>query len=169
MSSVQQHLATLRDYVERSTHWREGGATRHDALKMALPALERTLAELVEADAQPVFEVQRGHLTMNQADHWCREILAYSPGNPGDCPERRVMLYAGGRLSDALERAENGLAEWRAAALSNGKQAEAARATARIAINHLQAVLNKARTHDEQQAADTAARDWLISIGSEPT
>lgn len=25
-------LATLRDYVERSTHWREGGATRHDAL-----------------------------------------------------------------------------------------------------------------------------------------
>lgn len=37
------------------------------------------------------------------------------------------------------------------------------------AIGHLQAVLNKARTHDEQQKADTAARDWLTSIGSEPT
>lgn len=36
-------------------------------------------------------------------------------------------------------------------------------------ITHLQAVLNKARTHAEQQAADTAARDWLISIGSAPT
>lgn len=36
------------------------------------------------------------------------------------------------------------------------------------AIGHLQAVLNKARTHHEQQAADTAARDWLASIGSEP-
>jgi hypothetical protein len=36
------------------------------------------------------------------------------------------------------------------------------------AVGHLQAVLNKARTHAEQQAADSAARDWLISIGSEP-
>jgi hypothetical protein len=51
---------------------------------------------------------------------------------------------------------------------SAANQAEAARATARIAIGHLQAVLNKARTHTEQQAADAAARDWLISIGSEP-
>ncbi len=38
-----------------------------------------------------------------------------------------------------------------------------------VAIGHLQAVLNKARTHYEQQQADTAARDWLLSIGSEPT
>jgi hypothetical protein len=52
---------------------------------------------------------------------------------------------------------------------ANQKQAHAAQATARVAIAHLQAVLNKARTHAEQQAADTAARDWLISIGSEPT
>lgn len=37
------------------------------------------------------------------------------------------------------------------------------------AIGHLQAVLNKKRSHAEQQAADTAARDWLASIGSEPT
>jgi len=44
----------------------------------------------------------------------------------------------------------------------------AAQATARIAITHLQAVLNKPRTHAEQQAADTVAREWLTSIGSEP-
>lgn len=32
-SACSEHaLATLRDYVERSTHWRDGGATRHDAL-----------------------------------------------------------------------------------------------------------------------------------------
>jgi hypothetical protein len=37
------------------------------------------------------------------------------------------------------------------------------------AIEHLQNVLNKPRTHHAQQQADTAARDWLISIGSEPT
>lgn len=36
-------LATLRDYVERSTHWREGGADRHEALKVALPRLEASI------------------------------------------------------------------------------------------------------------------------------
>jgi hypothetical protein len=51
---------------------------------------------------------------------------------------------------------------------SNAKQAEAARATARIAIAHLQSVLNKSRTAQEQWAADRAAREWLESIGSEP-
>ena len=53
-------------------------------------------------------------------------------------------------------------------ATTKAKQAEAARATARDAIRHLQAVLNRPRTHAQQQAADTAARDWLLSIGSEP-
>lgn len=69
---------------------------------------------------------------------------------------------------DDLEYGEKGLNEWRSVALTNARHAEAARVTARIAIGHLQAVLNKARTFDEQQAADSAARDWLASIGSEP-
>lgn len=70
---------------------------------------------------------------------------------------------------DHIEWLEKGNEEWRLIYLSTNKQAEAARATARIAIGHLHAVLNKARTHDEQQKADTAARDWLTSIGSEPS
>jgi hypothetical protein len=104
-------FTTLTDYVERSTHWREGGTDRH-AAKLALHDL-------------------------------------------------------GGVLDD-VEWTEKGLAEWREQALMNARHAEAARATARVAIGHLQAVLNMPRTHAEQQAADTAARDWLISIGSEP-
>lgn len=39
MSGAEQALVTLRDYVERSTHWREGGADRHAAL-LALRVLE---------------------------------------------------------------------------------------------------------------------------------
>jgi hypothetical protein len=70
---------------------------------------------------------------------------------------------------DHLEWLEKGNAEWRDIGTSKHKQAHAAQATARVAIAHLQAVLNKSRTHAEQQIADTAARDWLISIGSEPT
>jgi hypothetical protein len=30
--STAAALATLHDYVVRSTHWQEGGATRHDAM-----------------------------------------------------------------------------------------------------------------------------------------
>ena len=69
---------------------------------------------------------------------------------------------------DEIESLQKGLAEWREIALSQLRQSNAAQARARIAITHLQDVLNNARTHAEQQAADTAARDWLISIGSEP-
>jgi hypothetical protein len=105
-------FTTLTDYVERTTHWREGGADRHEA-KLALKDV--------------------------------------------------------GEVLDDIEWTEKGLAEWRDVALSNEKQARAAQATARIAITHLQSVLNKPRTHAEQQAADTAARDWLVSIGSDPT
>ena len=69
---------------------------------------------------------------------------------------------------DHIEWLEKGVTEWRSTAFY--VQGEVARlgAVNRVAINHLQAVLNKASTHDEQQA-DTAARDWLASIGSEPT
>jgi hypothetical protein len=70
---------------------------------------------------------------------------------------------------DHLEWLKMGNAEWRDTAVLKAKQLVAVQATARVAITHLQAVLNKPRTHAEQQEADTAARDWLISIGSDPT
>lgn len=70
---------------------------------------------------------------------------------------------------DDIEWTEKDLAEWRACALEKAQHLAAVQATARIAIEHLQAVLNKARTFDEQQRADTTARDWLTSIGSEPS
>lgn len=84
-------------------------------------------------------------------------------------PDRRDALVAVDAAVDAVDWIESGLAEWRSVATTAQLQAKASSATARIAIGHLQAVLNTARSHHEQQAADTAARDWLTSIGSEPT
>lgn len=66
---------------------------------------------------------------------------------------------------DHLDWLEHGIAEWRSEALTAQRQARAAQATARVAVNHLNKVLNDCRSHSEQQAADTAARDWLASIG----
>jgi hypothetical protein len=79
VSGAEQAIAVLRDYVERTTHWREGGATRHDAL-LALGKLK------------PVGSVLKGHL-QEQAGPWCKEVLLYSPNNQGDSPESRTMLY----------------------------------------------------------------------------
>lgn len=104
-----------------------------------------------------------------------RLIKAFSdviPKGPHDNPHNewvRVRMDLVQEGIDHIDWLEKGLSEWRHSAQSAQRQAAAARATARIAIGHLQAVLNTARTHHEQQAADTAARDWLISIGSEPT
>ncbi len=69
---------------------------------------------------------------------------------------------------DDVEWTEKGLAEWRAVAQEKGRHLAALQATTRIAIGHLQSVLNTAHTHSEQHAAESLARDWLVSIGSEP-
>lgn len=93
---------------------------------------------------------------------------------PGPHPEPhaewiQVRLDFVQQAIDHIEWLEKGNEEWRLAGLSLGKQAKAAQATAQVAITHLQEVLNKPRTHEAQQQADTAARQWLESIGSEPT
>lgn len=67
---------------------------------------------------------------------------------------------------DDVEWTEKGLAEWRSEYQRTAKHAEAARATARVAINHLDKVLNGCSTAAERRAADTAARDWLVSMGA---
>lgn len=68
-------------------------------------------------------------------------------------------------FDDDKEWIEKGLAEWRGTALENAKHAEAARATARVAINHLRSVLEPLGSIS---SANTAARDWLLSIGLDP-
>lgn len=91
-----------------------------------------------------------------------------SSGNPAD---DWVQVGRGflGEAIDHMEWLEKGLAEWRSLSVIKHREARMRDAQARIAVHHLQAVLNQAGTHAEQRAADTAARDWLASIGSEPT
>lgn len=65
---------------------------------------------------------------------------------------------------DHLDWLEHGISEWRDEYITAKRQSNAARATARVAIGHLDTILNKCRCHQEQQTADTAARDWLTSV-----
>lgn len=51
MSGAEQALATLRDYVQRSTHCQEGGATRHDAL-LALKVLTQWQSSVKGAELE---------------------------------------------------------------------------------------------------------------------
>ena len=76
-----------------------------------------------------------------------------------------VRLDAVQEAIDHIDWLEKGNEEWRDTYVSSSKQAIAARATARIAIGHLNKVLNNCRTAHEQQTANIEARDWLVSIG----
>lgn len=64
---------------------------------------------------------------------------------------------------DSIEWMDKGITEWRDRSDSNATQAKAARATARIAINHLIAVLKHS---DPNADASVAANEWLESIGT---
>ena len=92
---------------------------------------------------------------------------------PGPHPDPRLKLIQV-RLDfvqlaiDHIDWLDRGVDEWREAALAQQQKVHAAQATVKIAVRHLQEVLNKPRTYDDQVRADTNARDWLISIGSEP-
>ena len=70
---------------------------------------------------------------------------------------------------DHMDWLEKGVAEWRSDALTNAARARVAEATARIAVDRLQALLKEFDAPAEQHATASAARDWLLSIGSEPT
>jgi hypothetical protein len=107
---------------------------------------------------------------MSGSTHLIKALSDAIPLGPHPDPHAewiRVRLDIVEQTVDRLDWLEKGNAEWRQMALQNSNYAEAARATARVAISHLQAILQPPRTHHDQQAADTAARDWLQSIGAE--
>lgn len=78
-----------------------------------------------------------------------------------------VRLDVVQEAADRLDWLEDGIKEWQNEYRLQYDRANRERSRANIAIRHLQAVLNESRSHAEQQKADTAAREWLESIGSE--
>lgn len=83
-------------------------------------------------------------------------------------PDRHDAIQALKALPDQIDWIERGIVEWREVAQQNGKRATMARATARVAITHLQTILNGRLDANQMLAAESAARDWLESIGEEP-
>lgn len=77
-----------------------------------------------------------------------------------DAETAAIRLRNAWELLDPISPARQG--EARRTALGNAQE------QLQIAIGHLQSMLSTARNFQDQQSADTAARDWLISIGSEP-
>ena len=65
---------------------------------------------------------------------------------------------------DHIEWLEKGNEEWRDMYVSSNQQRNAAQATARIAIEHLQALMKQIAPVGDSRV-ERAARDWLVSIG----
>lgn len=79
MLSTSEIFAILTDYVERSTHWREGGVDRH-AAKLALKDFGQILAETGSAPVAQ--ELREGVKIGRQA----RAMYAKSPTYKGTTP-----------------------------------------------------------------------------------
>lgn len=167
--SVQITNSVTNPYQARIDKYHALGATPQQALQEAKNQALQSMLQVkrriaMACDDQPQDpESALEHLRV--VSNFLSRVKHWEEGKP----DRHDALVSMDAAVDAVDWVEKGLEEWRSVATAAQKQAAAAQATARIAIGHLQAVLNTARTHHEQQAADTAARDWLISIGSEPS
>lgn len=103
----------------------------------------------------------------------CGRLLKYladaTPQGPHPEPHAEwasVRLDVVQASIDHIEWLEKGNEEWRVVALAGQKQANAARATTRVAIGHLQALVNGSVAGPDRFKAYESARDWLISIVS---
>jgi len=66
---------------------------------------------------------------------------------------------------DHIEWLEKGNEEWRKMYVKELQRSKRLSAVSRIAIKHLDMVLNSCLTASDQQNADTDAREWLASLG----
>lgn len=94
--------------------------------------------------------------------------IACTMTNPTDIDAALLRIRdLANECADAIEWDERGLYEWRSLAITAARKERRHAATLRVALRHLHTVLNECRTANEQQRADTVARDWLQSIGYE--
>lgn len=83
-------------------------------------------------------------------------------------PDRHDAIQALKALPDQIDWIERGIVEWREMAQTQSRFAKQAAAKTRVAITHLQTLLNSRLDANQMLAAEKAARDWLESIGEEP-
>lgn len=83
-------------------------------------------------------------------------------------PDRHDAIQALNALPDQIDWIEKGIKGWREAAQTQDMLARHEAAKTRVAIGHLQTLLNGRLDASQMLAAEAAARDWLESIGEEP-
>lgn len=88
--------------------------------------------------------------------------IKHADGIPDD------VALAMGALYDQIDWIERGIVEWRDVAHKHLKALHTEMAKTRVAISRLQTLLNGQIDANQRLAAETAARDWLESIGEEP-
>ena len=164
---MARHRAAFRTvHPEVNAAWRAAAdrdqAAREDTIRGAVLELTAGMEYVQRIGMAPHQEVSYQTLQRSgfkRKGGWNRKYTLTDARRHAETAE--IRLRNAWELLDPVSPAEQAGAQ--RTALANAQQA------LQTALGHLQAVLNKPRTHDEQQAADTAARDWLVSIGSEPS
>lgn len=97
-------------------------------------------------------------------------VKAYVEGGErcDDGRDKAAAVQALKALPDQIDWIERGIVEWREVAQTQNKFAKQAAAKTRVAITHLQTILNGRLDANQMFAAEAAARDWLESVGEEP-
>ena len=80
-------------------------------------------------------------------------------------PDRHDAIQALKVLYDQIDWIERGIVEWRESFQLRDRALKQQSATIRVAITHLKTILNGRLDASQMLAAESAARDWLESIG----
>lgn len=155
-------LAAHRD-LHRTVHQDISGAVRHRIMVEAANTEADIRCKLIDMGwrppTKPVNQPQvptKAWLHATSDACVTTDPTAYDKGRP---------LVLQDDVRDHVEWLDAGVNEWLSEALTQRKHAAAARATAAIAIRHLQAILNTDVTATQAWQAKQEARQWLESIG----
>lgn len=131
-----------------------------------IPTLQQAADEL-DAPAKPVeSSTENGGPTKKLI----KALADAIPSGPHPDPHAewiRVRLDFVQKTIEHMDWLDRGVAEWRHVALKAQSQSANDWIVSDMAIRHLRAILNSRRTATQSLEAETAARQWLASIGND--
>lgn len=155
-------LAAHRD-LHRTVHQDISEAVRHRIMVEAANTEAEIRAKLIDMGWRPPTKPVNQPQVPTKA--WLHATSDACVTTDPTAYDKGRQLVLKDDVRDHVEWLEAGIDEWRSEALTHRKHAAAARATAAIAIRHLQAILNADVTATQAWQAKQEARQWLESIG----
>lgn len=129
-----------------------------------IPTLQQAADEL-DAPAKPVESSAENDDLTKKLIKALADAIPLGPHPDPHTEWIKVRLDFVQKTIDHMHWLDRGVAEWRHVALKAQSQSASNWLVSDMAIRHLHAILNSQRTATQSWEAETAARQWLASIG----